>query len=161
MKRFQDVLDVAFGRSVQSIPAAPGPSCTTQAPSAALLAQADAFTGNAQAIEALRQKRVDAETAPAEALVFEIVRYRGRWRTLHTRKHSAPFPDQAAAIMAAKKLARKKRALGHSVEVVLRRTDGLAVVQSIDDDACASRPSIDHEQPPLEAPAQATQGGGN
>jgi hypothetical protein len=161
MKRFQDVLDVAFGRSVQSVPAAPGPSGAAQAPSAALLSQAGALTGTAQAIEAVRRKRVDARTAPAEALVFEIVRHRGHWRTLHARKHSTPFPDQAAAVMAAKKLARKKRALGHPVEVVLRRTDGLAVVQSIDDDACASRPAIDHEQPPSEAPAQAKQRGGS
>ena len=58
-------------------------------------------------------------------------------------RHSAPFPDQVAAIMAAKKLARKKRDLGHLVEVVLRRTDGIAVVQSIDDDACTSLPSAD------------------
>ena len=141
MKRFQEVVDAAFGR--QSRPLASGPSRTTQAPSAAFLAQADAFTAKAQAIEALRQKRLATQIAPAEALLFEIVRRRGHWRTLHTRKHSAPFPDQAAAIMAAKELARKKRALGHPVEVILRRTDGIAVVQSIDDDECAVRPSTD------------------
>jgi hypothetical protein len=72
------------------------------------------------------------------SFVFEIVRHRGHWRTLHCAKHSAPFRDQSAAILAAKKLARNKRDLGHTVEVILRRTDGDSVVQSIDGDECLS-----------------------
>lgn len=141
MKRFQEMLDTAFGRPAKPSRAAAGP--TAQAPSAAFLAQARAFAEKADAIESLRRKRVGAQIAPAEAFLVEIVRYRGQWRTLHSRKHSAAFPDQSAAILAAKKLARQKRALGHPVEVVLRRTDGIAVVQSIDDDACVSRPSTE------------------
>ena len=78
--------------------------------------------------------------APVEAtaLVFEIVRHRGHWRTLHGAKRSSPFPDQTAAIMAAKRLARQKRDSGHAVEVILRRTDGDCVVQSVDGDECVS-----------------------
>ena len=143
MKRLQEVLDVAFGRSVAPHPVTAGPARTTQAPSAAFLAQARAFAEKAGAIESLRRKRLGAQVVAADALLFEIVRYRGHWRTRHIRKHSGAFPDQAAAVMAAKKLARKKRALGYAVEVVLRRTDGVAVVQSIDDDECASRRPID------------------
>jgi hypothetical protein len=70
---------------------------------------------------------------------IEIVRHRGHWRTLIGGKHSTPFADQPAAILAAKTLARRKRDLGQSVEVILRRTDGESVVQSIDDDECVSR----------------------
>jgi hypothetical protein len=141
MKRFQEVLDTAFGRSARLNRAAAELSRTPQAPSAAFLEQARAFAEKADAIEILRRKRVGAQIAPAEMFLVEVVRYRGQWRTLHGGKHSAAFPDQVAAIMAAKKLARKKHALGQPVEVVLRRTDGIAVVQSIDDDACALRPS--------------------
>jgi hypothetical protein len=67
------------------------------------------------------------------------VRDRGHWRTRHTNKHSAPFPDQAAGITAAKKRARRKRTLRHPVEIVLWRTNEIAVVQSIGDDERASR----------------------
>jgi len=72
------------------------------------------------------------------SFVVAVVRHRGRWRTLHCGKLSPPHSDQTAAVLAAKTLARKKRELGHSVEVVLRRTDGEGVVQSIDDDECIS-----------------------
>ena len=72
-----------------------------------------------------------------QAFVFEVVRHRGHWRTLRTGKRSLPFPDQTAAILAAKKLARQKKAEGYSVEVILRRTDGDSVVQSVDTDECA------------------------
>ena len=75
------------------------------------------------------------------SFVFEVVRHRGHWRTRHCAKHSAPFVDQSAAILAAKKLARSKRDLGHTVEVILRRTDGDSVVQSIDGDECLLTPA--------------------
>ena len=71
-----------------------------------------------------------------QAFVFEV-RHRGHWRTLHSGKRSSPFPDQTAAILAAKKLARQKKTEGHSVAVILRRTDGDSVVQSVDTDECA------------------------
>ena len=69
---------------------------------------------------------------PPPTLVFEIVRYRGYWRTRHRNKHSSPFTDQAAAIVAAKNLARKKRDLGNPVQVSLIRSDGQIVDQPID-----------------------------
>jgi hypothetical protein len=70
---------------------------------------------------------------PSAAVVIEVVRFRGHWRTLHRKRHSPPFPDQAAALAAAKKPAIAKRKEGHEVKVVLQRTDGNAVVQAIDD----------------------------
>lgn len=69
---------------------------------------------------------------PAPTLVFEIVRYRGYWRTRHLNKHSKPCTDQAAAILAAKDLARKKRELGNPVQVCLIRSDGQIVDQPLD-----------------------------
>ena len=83
----------------------------------------------------------DQRAVASVSFVFEVVRHRGHWRTLHRAKHSAPFPDQGAAILAAKKLARHKRDLGHAVEVILRRTDGTSVAQSIDGDECLSTPA--------------------
>jgi hypothetical protein len=83
----------------------------------------------------------DQRAVASVSFVFEVVRHRGHWRTLHCAKHSAPFPDQAAAILAAKKLARNKRDLGHAVEVILRRTDGASVVQPVDGDECLSTPA--------------------
>jgi hypothetical protein len=85
-------------------------------------------------IEASRQTRLAAAgEIPPSAFVFEVVRFRGHWRILHRKKHSSRFPDQTAAITAAKKLAVAKRDQGHSVRVVLRRTDGTEVPQAIDD----------------------------
>lgn len=68
--------------------------------------------------------KIQPDTSPAEigggaeldiqavSFVFEVVRYRGHWRTLHCARRSSPFPDQTAAILAAKKLARSKRDQG-------------------------------------------------
>jgi hypothetical protein len=69
---------------------------------------------------------------PLPTLVFEIVRYRGYWRTRHRNKHSTPFSDQTAAIVAAKALAKKKRDLGNPVQVSLIRSDGQIVDQPLD-----------------------------
>jgi hypothetical protein len=141
MKSLQAVIDAAFGELAQPNAAAPASARPAQAPSADFLARGRTFIQRAQAIEALRQRRLSSEALPLEALTFEIVRFRGYWRTLHARKHSGAFPDQAAAVLAAKKQARKKRDLGHPVKVILRRTDGTSVLQSLDDDQCASRSS--------------------
>jgi hypothetical protein len=84
--------------------------------------------------EQARKTRADEPMEPPASLVFEVVRHRGRWRTFHRNRHSGLFPDQAAAILAAKKLARKKRDLGHPVEVRLVRTDGQLVMQPIDEE---------------------------
>jgi hypothetical protein len=81
-----------------------------------------------------------AGEADKQSFMFEVVRHRGHWRTLHGGKRSSPFSDQTAAILAAKKLARRKRAEGHSVEVILRRTDGDSIAQSVDTDDCSSSP---------------------
>jgi hypothetical protein len=74
----------------------------------------------------------DGSKQPLALLLFEVVRHRGHWRVLHHNKHSTPHTDQLAAIVAGKRLARKKRKLGHPVEVRLVRTDGQVVVQDVD-----------------------------
>jgi hypothetical protein len=132
MKNFQAMIDAAFGLSTNA-------SHEPQLPSHAAQERDRAFAERASKIEALRQKRLKSPAIPPERLSFEIVRHRGYWRTRYAGRHSSPFSDQAAAILAAKKLARKKRDLGHRVEVILRRTDGVAVPQSIDDDGCTPR----------------------
>src|SRR5688500_7779136 len=48
--------------------------------------------------------------------------------------NTSPFSDQTAAIMAAVKQAKAKRQDGTAVEVRLNRTDGVVVVQSLDDE---------------------------
>ena len=137
MEKLQAVLDQAFGP-------AKGPR-EPERPSAAFLERERAFTVRAQKIEALRQARVTAEgPSAAHPLVFEVVRYRGHWRTLHRDRYSSPYPDQAAAIHAAKTAARKKRDLGHGVEVLLRRTDGQTVAQTVDDE----HPAEQNDRPP-------------
>ena len=127
MEKFQAVLDQAFG-AVKS-------SREPERPSTAFLERERAFAERAKKIEALRQARIAGDRPEAaQPLVFEIVRHRGHWRTLHRSKYSGPLPSQAAAIEAAKVLAKKKRDLGHAVEVLLRRADGQVVQQAIDDE---------------------------
>ena len=126
MKTFQAVIDAAFGLAATDRP--------PQAPSDDCKARNHAFQERAKKIEALRQIRLDSSHERPASLLFEVVRHRGHWRTLHCSKHSSPFADQAAAVLAAKKLARKKRSLGHAVGVVLRRTDGQSVPQLLDDE---------------------------
>lgn len=57
-------------------------------------------------------------------VTYEIVRHRGHWKVLHVGKHSAPYPNQKAAIESAMKLAMEHQATGRSVAVRLNRTDG-------------------------------------
>ena len=121
--KLQEMIDAAFG-------AQPTPPAA-QIPSEALKERDRAFAVRAEKIESLRLARMADEPAPA-ALLFEVVRIRGHWRTRHGGKNSAAFPDQMSAIAAAKKLAIAKRKLGHPVKVVLQRTDGNEVMQAID-----------------------------
>jgi hypothetical protein len=124
----QEMIDAAFGE--QPPPRAP------QVPSEAFKERDRALAVQADKIESLRLARLAHAGEPTPApLLFEIVRFRGHWRTRHGGKNSAALPDQASAILAAKKLAIAKRKLGHEVTVVLRRTDGKDVVQAIDDEA--------------------------
>lgn len=132
MKNFQAMIDAAFGASASA-------SHDPQLPSQVAQERDRAFAERASKIEALRQRRLASPAIVPEKLSFEIVRHRGHWRTRHAGRHSSPLADQAAAILAAKKLARKKRELGHQVEVILRRTDGESVLQSIDDDESTPR----------------------
>ena len=74
-------------------------------------------------------------SSPPPTLVFEIVRYRGYWRTRHRNKHSKPYSDQEAAVLAAKALARKMREQGNPVQVCLVRSDGQIVDQPLDGDS--------------------------
>jgi hypothetical protein len=125
--KLQEMIDAAFGG--QPAPRVP------QAPSEAFRERDRAFAVQADKIESLRLARLASAGDPAPApLLFEVVRLRGHWRTRHGGKSSAALPDQASAILAAKKLAMAKRKLGHEVTVVLRRTDGKDVVQPTDDE---------------------------
>jgi hypothetical protein len=125
--KLQEMIDAAFGE--RPTPRAP------QVPSEAFQERDRAFAVQADKIESLRLARLANTADPAPAsLLFEVVRLRGHWRTRHGGKNSAALPDQASAILAAKKLAMAKRKLGHEVTVVLRRTDGKDVVQAIDDE---------------------------
>lgn len=126
MEKLQAMLDKAFGT-----PKAPR---EPERPSEGFLERERAFAERAKKIEMLRQARIGGASKPSGSLVFEVVRHRGHWRTLHRNRYSGPYADQTAAILAAKNLARKKRDLGHAVEVRLRRTDGQVVQQSIDDE---------------------------
>jgi hypothetical protein len=132
--KLQEMIDAAFGAE----PKPPAP----QMPSEAFQERDRAFAVRAGKIEHLRLARVasQGEAAPA-ALLFEVVRFRGHWRTRHAGKNSGAFPDQASAIAAAKKLAAAKRKLGQAVKVVLRRTDGREVVQPVDDES--SPPAVE------------------
>ena len=107
-----------------------------QHPSSAFLDREQAFNERARTIEALRQRRTNTVRAVQESNLhlYEIVLSRGHWRMLHNNRHSTAYADQAAAILASKVIARKKRALGLAVEVRLIRSDGQVVVQSLDGD---------------------------
>ena len=123
----QDMIDAAFGAQEKAPP--------PQAPSEAAKDRDRAFADRAEKIESLRMTRLTNASEPALApLLFEVVRIRGHWRTRHANKDSSAFPDQASAIVAAKKLAIAKRKRGHDVKVLLQRTDGNEVVQPIDDE---------------------------
>ena len=125
--KLQEMIDAAFGAE----PTPPAP----QVPSEALKERDRVFAVRAEKIESLRLARLASSGEPALApLLFEVVRLRGHWRTRHGGKSSAAFPDQASAIVAAKKLAIAKRDLGHAVKVVLLRTDGNEAIQAIDDE---------------------------
>lgn len=124
--KLQKMIDAAFGAQ-EKLP-------SPQVPTERFKERERVFSERAKKIETLRQTRLTAAGDTSRTpLVFEVVRFRGHWRTLHRNKHSSAFPDQASAVMAAKKLAIAKRRDGHEVKVVLQRTDGNAVIQSIDD----------------------------
>lgn len=123
--KLQDMIDAAFGAK-NRLP-------TPQVPTQKFKERERAFSERAKTIEALRQTRLAAAgETPLASFVFKVVRYRGHWRVLHCNKRSSAYPDQKAAIEAAEKLAIAKRNDGHEVKVVLQRTDGNAVIQSID-----------------------------
>lgn len=113
-----------------------------QKPSEAFAERERSFAKTAARVEALRQARVNADQP---SLLFEVVRHRGSWRILHRGKHTSPFSDQTAAILAAVKQAKAKRETGDTVEVRLNRTDGVVVIQSLDDDA--SEPTASQVSP--------------
>jgi hypothetical protein len=125
MEKLQAMLDKAFG--------APRTPREPERPSQGFLERERALAERAKKIELLRQARLAGPTeSKPEPLVFEVVRHRGHWRTLHRKKYSKSYADQVAAVQAAKTLAREKRALGHTVEVRLCRADGQIIVQVID-----------------------------
>ena len=125
--KLQEMIDAAFGEE----PKPPAP----QAPSEAFLERDRLLAVRAEKIENLRMARLTNVSDPAPApLLFEVVRFRGHWRTRHGGKNSAALADQATAIIAARKLALAKRKLGHEVKVVLQRTDGREVEQALDDE---------------------------
>ena len=122
----QDMIAAAIGAQEKAPPQAP-----SEAPAQRDLARVD----RAKEVESLPAARPTDAGDPALApLLFEVVRTRGHWRTRHANKGSSPFPDQASAIAAAKKLAIAKRKRGHEVKVVLQRTDGKEVIQALDDE---------------------------
>lgn len=129
--KLKEIIDAAFNvRDAQRAP---------QAPSVPFKEREGEFKDQAAKIKILRTARLaNVGGLLPTAFVFDVVRHRGHWRILHAGKHSAPFADQAAAILAAKKLARLKASEGRSVQVILRRMDGESVVQSIDTDECSS-----------------------
>jgi len=103
--KLQEMIDAAFGE--QPTPPAP------QVMGEAVKDRARAFAARADKIESLRLARLaSADEPPLAPLLFEVVRLRGHWRTRHGGKSSAAFPDQASAIVAAKKLAIAKREQG-------------------------------------------------
>jgi hypothetical protein len=125
--KLQEMIDAAFGEQ----PKPPAP----QAPSEAFMERDRLLAVRAEKIESLRMARLATAGGPAQAvLLFEVIRFRGHWRTRHGGKNSAALADQASAIVAAKKLAAAKRKLGHDVKVVLQRTDGREVEQALDDE---------------------------
>ena len=120
MQKLQAMIDKAF--ALPKTPREP------ERPSEAFLERERVFAERAKKIELLRQARVAGrEVEVPHSLLFEVVRHRGHWRTLHRNRYSGPCDDQAAAIQAARRLARKKRDEGHDVDIRLRRTDGQIV----------------------------------
>jgi hypothetical protein len=138
MKKLQQMIDAAFpSKTAERSP---------QQPSEAFAERERSFAKTAARVEALRQARVEADQPANAPLLFEVVRHRGSWRILHRGKHTTPFSDQTAAIMAAVKQAKAKRETVDAVDVRLNRTDGGVVVQSLDDDAPETAVSqVDHQ----------------
>lgn len=124
MKNLQQMIDAAFPEK--------DAKRSPQGPSEAFAERERSFATTAARVEALRQARVEASQPANAPLLFEVVRHRGSWRILHRGKHTSPFSDQTAAIMAAVKQARAKREAGAEVEVRLNRTDGGVIVQPLD-----------------------------
>ena len=126
MKKLQQMIDAAFPEKEAKH--------TPQEPSEAFAERERSFATTAARVETLRQARVEADQPANAPLLFEVVRYRGSWRIRHRGKHTSPFSDQTAAIMAAVKQAKAKRETGAAVEVRLNRTDGGVILQSLDDE---------------------------
>jgi inosine-uridine nucleoside N-ribohydrolase len=126
MKKLQQLIDAAFPEK--------DAKRSPQGPSEAFAERERSFATTAARVEALRQARVEAYQPANAPLLFEVVRHRGSWRIRHRGKHTSPFSDQTAAIMAAVKQAKAKREAGAAVEVRLNRTDGGVIVQSLDEE---------------------------
>jgi len=126
MKKLQQMIDAAFPEK--------DAKRSPQKPSEAFAERERSFVQTAARVEALRQARVEADQPANAPWLFEVVRYRGSWRIRHRGKHTSPFSDQTAAIMAAVKQAKAKRETGAAVEVRLNRTDGGVIVQPLDDE---------------------------
>jgi len=118
----------SFQQQLGALLGQPAPGKREQAQGEDLIARERAFCEQASTPEEPGQGRMDGEEQ-RPTLYYDVVWHRGRWRIRHLNKHSAPFADQAAAIDAAWKLARKKQDQGHPVEVRLHRTDGEVVMQ--------------------------------
>ena len=139
MKKLQQMIDAAFPKT--------DAKRSPQGPSEAFAERERSFAQTAARVETLRQARVEADQPANAPVLFEIVRHRGSWRILHRGKHTSPFSDQTAAIMAAVKQAKAKRQDGTAVEVRLNRTDGVVVVQSLDDETPETAASQAESQP--------------
>lgn len=124
MQKLQQMIDAAFPSKTAER--------TPQQPSEAFAERERSFAQTAARVEALRQARVKGNQPASVLLLFEVVRHRGSWRIRHRGKHTSPFSDQTAAIMAAVKQAKAKREAGAEVEVRLNRTDGGVIVQPLD-----------------------------
>lgn len=66
-------------------------------------------------------------------LIYEIVRHRGFWRTLHAGKFSPSYDNQEAAIAAAVSKAKQDVAEGRPALVRLKRTDGDERIVDLDE----------------------------
>jgi hypothetical protein len=139
MKKLQQMIDAAFPKT--------DAKRSPQGPSEAFAERERSFAQTAARVETLRQARVEADRPANAPVLFEVVRHRGSWRILHRGKHTSPFSDQTAAIMAAVKQAKAKREDGTAVEVRLNRTDGVVVVQSLDDETPETAASQGESQP--------------
>jgi Uncharacterized protein conserved in bacteria (DUF2188) len=127
MKKLQQMIDAAFPEK--------DTKRSPQEPSEAFAERERSFATTAARVEALRQARVEADQPANAPLLFEVVRHRGSWKIRHRGKHTSPFSDQTAAIMAAVKQAKAKRETGAAVEVRLNRTDGGVILQPLDDES--------------------------